>query len=153
VVDICAPTNGRPVEGSIGVLDQRRWECAIRLVEAVQRGQRAGCRDSEDRPTATGEGGAIPAPARCPVEVSIVGLDQSCDGIGAVRVVEVVRSPPSSSTQQRVETVSFCGTQRSPFCGGRLRLRALHSWTHGRLRVWQSARQGCGIRFQRQTTN
>ena len=91
MVDICAPTNGRPVEGSVGVLDQRRWEGAIRLVEAVQHRQRAGCRHFEDRPTATGESGAIPAPARCPVEVSIAGLDQWCDGIGAVRVVEAVQ--------------------------------------------------------------
>src|ERR1700688_781705 len=91
VVDICTPTNGRSVEGSIAVLDQRCWEGAIRPVEAVQRRQRSGWRNFEDRPTATGEVGAIPAPARCPVEVSICGLDQSCDGIGAVGVVKAVQ--------------------------------------------------------------
>ena len=91
VVDICTPTNGRPVEGSIAVLDQRCWDGAIRPVEAVQRRQRSGWRYFEDRPTAIGEVGAIPAPAGCPVEVSVVGLDQFCAGIGAVRVVEDVQ--------------------------------------------------------------
>jgi hypothetical protein len=52
MVGICAPTNGRPRKGSVGVLDQRRWQCSIRPIEAVQLGQRAGCRDFEDRPTA-----------------------------------------------------------------------------------------------------
>jgi hypothetical protein len=90
VVDICTPPNSRPVEGSIAVLDQRCWEGAICPVEAVHRRQRSGWRNFEDRPTATGEGGAIPAPARCPVQVSIAGLDQCCAGIGAVGVVEDV---------------------------------------------------------------
>jgi hypothetical protein len=53
MVAICGPTNGRPVRGSVGVLNQRRWECSIRPIEAVARGQRAGCRYFEHRPTAT----------------------------------------------------------------------------------------------------
>jgi hypothetical protein len=66
MVGICAPTNGRPRKSSVGVLDQRRWQCSIRPIEAVRRGQRAGCRDFEDRPTATSEVGAVPAPPVVP---------------------------------------------------------------------------------------
>jgi hypothetical protein len=50
----------------------------------------AGCRDFEDRPAATSEVVGVPAPSRCPAEVSMRGLDQTCDGIGAVRVLEAV---------------------------------------------------------------
>jgi hypothetical protein len=60
------PTNGRPRKSSVGVLDQRRWQCSIRPIEAVRRGQRAGCRDFEDRPTATSEVSAVPAPPVVP---------------------------------------------------------------------------------------
>jgi len=56
----------------------------------VQRRQRAGGRDFEDRPTASAAG-TVSATARCSVEVPIGGLDQPCDGIGAVRVVKAVQ--------------------------------------------------------------
>jgi hypothetical protein len=74
VVDNSAPMKGRPVEVPVAGLDQRVCVNAI-----VQRSQRAGRRDLEDRP------------ARCPVEVAIAGLDERCAGISAVRVVEAVQ--------------------------------------------------------------
>lgn len=64
MVGICAPTNGRPRKGSVGVLDQRRWQCSIRPIEAVQLGQRAGCRDFEDRATGARGTAAVFSPAR-----------------------------------------------------------------------------------------
>jgi hypothetical protein len=60
VVDNPAPQRVVPLEGPIAVLDQRVCANAIptRGRQDVQRGQRAGRRDFEDRP------------ARCPVEVA-----------------------------------------------------------------------------------
>jgi hypothetical protein len=68
VVDNSAPMKGRPVEVPVAGLDQRVCVNAI-----VQRSQRAGRRDFEDRL------------ARCPVEVAIAGLDERCAGISAVQ--------------------------------------------------------------------
>lgn len=64
-----APTNGGPVEGSIGVLHQCRSAGAIRLVKAMQGRKLTARGDFEDRSI-----DVCAAPFRCPVEVSIGGL-------------------------------------------------------------------------------
>jgi len=53
--------------------------------KAIKRGQRAAWGDFEDRAIA---GAAL---ARCPVEVSVGGLDQPCLGVCAVRAVEAMQ--------------------------------------------------------------
>jgi hypothetical protein len=57
---------------------------AVRQVEAVQRHQRAGCRDFEDRSTAAATGPS-PARSRCSVQVPVGALDQGTDGDLTVR--------------------------------------------------------------------
>jgi len=93
-VDNSAPMKGRAIEGPIRVLDQR-----VCVNANVQRSQRGGRRDFEDRPT------------RCPVEVSIVRLDQCCLGIGAVGIVETVNEPDphNQSAATIIEVLDFLG--------------------------------------------
>jgi hypothetical protein len=89
--DSAGPSCGRPVQGSTGVLDQRVWVSAVRVVEAVQRGQRATRTHLEDRAIRVG-----PATGSCSVEVPIGGLDQRRCGTGAVRAVEAVQRASST---------------------------------------------------------
>ena len=83
-----ASTNGRPVENPVGVLDRSLRERAIAIlrVEVMQRGQRAGYCDCEDRSRP-----GSPAIGRGSVDVSIAGLDRWRPRIAAVRVVEDVQ--------------------------------------------------------------
>jgi hypothetical protein len=84
--DPTGPAFGRPVQGSTRVLDQRVRESAVRVVEAVQRRQRATWSYPEDCAIPIG-----PATESCSVEVSVGGLDQRRCGNVAVRAVEAVQ--------------------------------------------------------------
>ena len=78
-----APVNGRPVEDSTSVLDQRRWAGTVCAVEAKQRRQLTAWGDLEDGPT-TGVVAAYAAKLGCPVKFSVGRLDHP-SGILAVR--------------------------------------------------------------------
>jgi hypothetical protein len=58
-------------------------------MEAMQRRQRAAWSDPEDRPTAIGARGAIPAINSCAVEVPVDSLNQRC-GFAAVRATALL---------------------------------------------------------------
>jgi hypothetical protein len=54
-----SPIFGRPVEDATGALDQSVWASAVRVVEAVQRRQRAAGGELEDRAIAVGPSEAV----------------------------------------------------------------------------------------------